>query len=114
MVALTLVTGDGQRVEPETEFAPLAVMAAADGEPVGGRMVSFFVDDPEGTGTDFHGGSPVRVTTASDGTGTTDVPLIAGDSPGDVEVKVLVEGAHALFSLHVSEHRDGSDRVSAP
>ncbi|MEU0215143.1 hypothetical protein ABZ281_08470 [Streptomyces sp. NPDC006265] len=88
-------------------------MAVADGEPVGGRMVSFFVDDPEGTGTDFHGGSPVRVTTVLDGTGTTDVPLIAGDSPGNVEVKVMVEGAHALFSLHVAGPRDGGDRASS-
>ncbi|MBV7697834.1 hypothetical protein [Streptomyces sp. TRM70350] len=99
--ALTLIAGDGQRVEQRKDFAPLVVLAAADGEPVGGRMVSFFVDDPEGTGTDFRGGSPVRVTTASDGTGTTDVPLIAGDAPGAVQIKVIADGASSAFSLEV-------------
>ncbi|MGC9540521.1 hypothetical protein [Streptomyces sp. UG1] len=101
MDALTVVTGDGQRVERGAEFAPLAVMFDADGEPVGGRMVSFFVDDPEGTGTDFRGGSPVRVTTASDGTGSTDVPLVAGDAPGTVRVKTIAEGANTSFFLEV-------------
>ncbi|WP_328349370.1 hypothetical protein OG800_01630 [Streptomyces sp. NBC_00445] len=101
MDALTLIAGDGQHVERGREFAPLAVLALTDGEPAGGRMVSFFVNDPEGTGTDFRGGSPVRVTTASDGTGTTDVPLIAGASPGTVRVKVMADGTDAAFSLEV-------------
>ncbi|MFF5045011.1 hypothetical protein [Streptomyces nigra] len=89
-------------------------MALSDGAPAGGRMVSFFVDDPEGTGTDFHGGSPVRVTTASDGTGTTDVPLLAGDFQGGVEVKVIAEGAHASFSLQVIQRqgRGGEGRLA--
>ncbi|MBX9394439.1 hypothetical protein K4749_12720 [Streptomyces sp. TRM72054] len=99
--ALTRIAGDSQRVERGKEFAPLTVLAAANGEPAGGRMVSFFVDDPEGTGTDFRGGSPVRVTTASDGTGTTDVPLIAGDAPGAVQIKVIADGASSAFSLEV-------------
>ncbi|MER5217941.1 hypothetical protein ABT063_47460 [Streptomyces sp. NPDC002838] len=101
--ALTLITGDRQHVECGQEFAPLAVLATADGEPVGGRMVSFFTDDPEGTGTDFRGGSPVRVTTASDGTGTTDVPLIAGDSPGAVQIKVIADGVNSAFSVEVGQ-----------
>ncbi|MBD0841444.1 MULTISPECIES: hypothetical protein [unclassified Streptomyces] len=113
MVELTRVTGHEQHVGPRTEFAPLSVMALAGDGPAGGRMVSFFVDDPEGTGTDFRGGSPVRVTTASDGTGTTDVPLVAGDLPGAVEVKAIAEeGAHASFALHVIDQRDGTDSVS--
>ncbi|WP_328773622.1 hypothetical protein [Streptomyces sp. NBC_00286] len=98
---LTLIAGDRQRVERGKEFAPLAVLVASDGEPAGGRMVSFFVDDPEGTGTDFRGGSPVRVTTASDGTGTTDVPLIAGDSPGVVQINVIADGVNSAFSVVV-------------
>ncbi|MFJ4790776.1 hypothetical protein [Streptomyces sp. NPDC088794] len=102
------MTGDGQHIETGTEFAPLAIMALTGGEPAGGQMVSFFVDDPEGTGTDFHGGSPVRITTASDGTGTTDVPLLAGEAPGIVEVKVIAEGARTSFSLTVSGHPDGN------
>jgi len=101
MDSLTTITGDGQRVARQDRFAPLSVMARTGGEPDGGQMVSFFVDDPDGTGTDFHGGSPVRITTASDGTGTTDVPLLAGDSPGTVRVKVVAEGANAAFSLEV-------------
>ncbi|MFJ9119203.1 hypothetical protein ACIRJO_27070 [Streptomyces sp. NPDC102394] len=107
MDELTPVTGEEQHVEPRAEFAPLTVMALTGGEPAGGQMVSFFVDDPEGTGTDFHGGSPVRVTTASDGTGTTDVPLLAGEAPGHVEVKVIAEGAHTSFSLIVAGPPDG-------
>ncbi|WP_338899624.1 hypothetical protein WBG99_31660 [Streptomyces sp. TG1A-60] len=65
-------------------------------------MVSFFVNDPEGTGTDFRGGSPVRITTSSDGTGTTDVPLIAGESPGTVQVKVIAADTSTAFSLEVA------------
>ncbi|MFG2311538.1 hypothetical protein ACGFS9_23175 [Streptomyces sp. NPDC048566] len=100
---LTLIAGDGQSVTPGAEFSSLSVHAADGADPAGGRMVSFFVDDPMGTGTDFHGGSPVRITTASDGTGTTDVPLLAGDAPGAVEVNVLADGGRAVFHLTVGE-----------
>ncbi|GHH57414.1 hypothetical protein GCM10018773_64720 [Streptomyces candidus] len=101
MDSLTLITGEGQQVGKGEEFAPLAVMARAGGEPAGGQMVSFYVDDPQGTGTDFQGGSPVMITTSSNGTGSTDVALVAGASPGTVQIKVIADGAHTDFPLEI-------------
>lgn len=108
MDELMVISGDGQQVEQGQEFSSLSVMARSDGAAAGGRMVSFFVDDQEGTGTDFHGGSPVRVTTASDGVGTTDVPLIAGGSPGAVQIKVLADGASTTLSVEVTPGTEGA------
>ncbi|WP_151483942.1 hypothetical protein [Streptomyces albicerus] len=97
------LSGDGQEVGRGEEFAPLVVrlVSEEDGSPVGGAVVSYFVDDAEGTGTDFHGGSPVRVTSAVDGTAATDVPLIAGDSAGRVTVRALADSARCALTLHV-------------
>ncbi|KOT90118.1 hypothetical protein ADK70_17730 [Streptomyces rimosus subsp. pseudoverticillatus] len=64
-------------------------------------MITFFVDDMGSTGTAFHGGTPVMVTTASNGLATTDVALIAGNSPGNVRVRATTNSAATTFSLTV-------------
>ncbi|MFC8521008.1 hypothetical protein [Streptomyces sp. NPDC057257] len=98
---LETLSGNGQAVEPGEPFAPLAVQVLEQGSPVGGAVVSYFVQDAQATGTDFHGGSPVRVTTAVDGTAVTDVPLIAGGSPGSVLVEAVADGSRCSFDITV-------------
>ncbi|GGX69167.1 hypothetical protein [Streptomyces minutiscleroticus] len=97
------LSGNGQGVERGERFAPLVVrlVSEEDGNPVGGAVVSYFVDDSQGTGTDFHGGSPVRVTSTIDGTATTDVPLVAGDSAGQVTIRVTADSANCTLKLTV-------------
>ncbi|MFD1661337.1 hypothetical protein ACFSL4_24805 [Streptomyces caeni] len=100
--ALTPVSGDGQKAERAGRFAPLAVRATGAGDaPAGGQVVSFYVDDAQGTGTDFHGGSPVMVTTDENGIGLTDVPLNAGHSPGTVRIRAMSGAAQATFTVEV-------------
>ncbi|MFR9794581.1 hypothetical protein ACL02U_01520 [Streptomyces sp. MS06] len=100
--ALTPVSGAGQRVERGETFASLSVRATGeDGQPAGGAVVSFYVDDSQGTGTAFHGGSPVMVTTNENGVGSTDVPLEAGDSAGTVRIRVLAGAAQTAFTVDV-------------
>ncbi|MHC3474866.1 hypothetical protein ACYF6T_40120 [Streptomyces sp. 7R007] len=100
---LVALSGDGQVVDSGEGFAPLSVQVLAHDSPVGGTVVSFFVQDRHGTGTDFHGGSPVRVTSAVDGTATTDVPLVAGDTPGKVTVEAMADGARCAFTVTVRQ-----------
>ncbi|MBB1242353.1 hypothetical protein GL263_01995 [Streptomyces durbertensis] len=98
---LRVLTGDGQKVEPGEEFGSLTLRAESDGGPAGGLVVSFFVDDPSGTGTGFHGGSPVMVTTDVHGAATTDVPLVAGDSGGTVRVLATAGTVTVEYTLEV-------------
>ncbi|MFP3987902.1 hypothetical protein U9R90_10440 [Streptomyces sp. E11-3] len=100
---IEVISGSGQEVGRGEELAPFTVrlVSEEDGSPVGGAVVSYFVDDVQGTGTDFRGGSPVMVTSSANGIATTDVPLIAGDSAGRVDVKAIAESARCTLTLHV-------------
>ncbi|MBL1109906.1 hypothetical protein JK361_35975 [Streptomyces sp. 5-8] len=102
--SVVTVSGSGQETEPGTVFPePLAVRVTGPaGVPVGGAEVSFTVRDAHDTGTGFPTGSPDTVTTGSDGTATTAVPLIAGPRTGPVEVVATAGFAEAVFVLDVA------------
>ncbi|MFH9071988.1 hypothetical protein [Streptomyces alboflavus] len=101
---MTVISGDGQRVESGDRFAALTVHALnAEDQPAPGQAVSFYVNDSNGTGTDFHGSSPVIVTTDIDGICSTDVPLSAGQTAGSVEIIASSGRARTTFTLRVVE-----------
>ncbi|MBL1109905.1 hypothetical protein JK361_35970 [Streptomyces sp. 5-8] len=104
VTSVEMLSGNGQETEPGTLFPePLSVRVTSfAGAPVEGAAVSFTVRDTDNTGTGFTTGTPVTVTSGSDGTATTTVPLVAGPRTGRVEVAATAGIAHADFVLDVA------------
>ncbi|MGX8909244.1 hypothetical protein ACR820_29125 [Streptomyces netropsis] len=74
--------------------------ASAGGAPLAGVTVTFTVSDVDATGTSF-ASTPVTAVTGPDGIATTNVPLTAGGTPGDVYVVAQAGTAVTAFGLHV-------------
>ncbi|MEW2434336.1 hypothetical protein AB0952_09145 [Streptomyces caniferus] len=102
--SVRVMSGNGQEAEPGTFFPePLSVRVTGPaGAPVEGVEVSFTVRDTDGTGTHFATGSPVTVTTGSDGIATATVALVAGPRTGRVEVTTTAGFTEAVFALDVA------------